>query len=123
MNPNVRRQLKDIQFQAERLINERPSIEDIEAFDRYNEELRNYLLNNLSDPELLQRVRQIPRVLDESNSQVASRGIISAVLTMVVPALVSYFQDRQLIENSKDAIREARGAYASLEFFTRNAEM
>jgi hypothetical protein len=42
---------------------------------------------------------------------------------MVVPALVSYFQDRQLIENSKDAIREARGAYASLEFFTRNAEM
>jgi hypothetical protein len=120
MNPNVRRQLKDIQFQAERLINERPSIEDIEAFDRYNEELKNYLLNNLSDPELLQRVRQIPRVLDESNSQVASRGIISVALTMFVPGLVSYFQDRQLVENSKDAIREARGAYASLEFFTRN---
>jgi hypothetical protein len=120
MNPNVRRQLKDIQFQAERLINERPSIEDIEAFDRYNEELKSYLLNNLSDPELLQRVRQIPRVLDESNSQVASRGIISVALTMFVPGLVSYFQDRQLVENSKDAIREARGAYASLEFFTRN---
>jgi hypothetical protein len=122
MNPNVRRQIKDIQFQAERLISERPSIEDIEAFDRYNEELKSYLLNNLNDPELLQRVRQIPRVLDESNSQVASRGIISLALTMVVPALVSYFQDRQLIENSKDSIREARGAYASLEFFTRNAE-
>jgi hypothetical protein len=120
MNPNVRRQLKDIQFQAERLINERPTIEDIEAFDRYNEELKSYLLNNLSDPELLQRVRQIPRVLDESNSQVASRGIISVALTMFVPGLVSYFQDRQLVENSKDAIREARGAYASLEFFTRN---
>jgi hypothetical protein len=122
MSPNVRRQLKDIQFQAERLINERPSIEDIEAFDRYNEELKSYLLNNLSDPELLQRVRQIPRVLEESNSQVASRGIISVALTMFVPGLVSYFQDRQLVENSKDAIREARGAYASLEFFTRNAE-
>jgi hypothetical protein len=122
MNPNVRRQIKDIQFQAERLINERPSIEDIEAFDRYNEELKNYLLNNLSDPDLIQRVRQIPQILEESNSQVASRGVISVVLTMVVPALVSYFQERQLIENSKDAIREARGAYASLEFFTRNAE-
>jgi hypothetical protein len=57
---------------------------------------------------------------DESNSQVASRGIISVALTMFVPGLVSYFQDRQLVENSKDAIREARGAYASLEFFTRN---
>jgi hypothetical protein len=79
MNPNVRRQLKDIQFQAERLINERPSIEDIEAFDRYNEELKNYLLNNLNDPELLQRVRQIPRVLEDSNSQVASRNYFAGL--------------------------------------------
>lgn len=120
MNPNARRQLKDIQFRAERLINGSPTIEDLEEFDQYNEELKKYLLANLTEPELIERVRQIPKILEESGSQVATRGIVTAFLTMFASGLITYFQDRQRIESSKNSISEARGAYATIEFFTRN---
>lgn len=69
MNANARRQIKDIQFRAERLINGSPTIDDIEEFDQYNEELKKYLISNLLDTELIERVKQIPRVLDEPDSQ------------------------------------------------------
>jgi len=123
MNPNARRQIKDIQFRAERLINGSPSMEEIEEFDQYNEELKRYLISHLREPELVERVKQIPKVLEEADSQVATRGLLSAVFAMFASGLVSYFQERHRIENSKDAIREARGAYASIEFFTRNTDL
>lgn len=122
MNPNTRRQIKDIQLRAERLINGSPTLEDIQEFDQYNEELRNYLIANLNAPELIERVRQIPRVAEEPTSQVVTRGILSALLAMFASIFVSYFQERQRIENSKDSIREVRSAYATIEFFTRNAD-
>lgn len=46
MNPNARRQIKDIQFRAERLINGSATLADIEEFDQYNEELKKYLIDN-----------------------------------------------------------------------------
>ena len=117
---NARRQIRDIQVRAEHLINGNPTINDIEEFDQYNEELKDYLISNLTEPELIDRVMRIPKVLEASDSQVATRGIISALLAMFASGFVTYFQERHRIENSKDAIREARGAYASIEFFTRN---
>src|SRR5690242_12487534 len=93
MDPNVRRQIRDIQSRAERLISESPTINDIEEFDQYNEELKAYLIANLTDHELIERVRQIPRVLEESDEQVAARGIVSALLAMFSAAFVAYFQE------------------------------
>lgn len=122
MNPNAQRQIKDIQFRAERLINGKPTIPEIEEFDQYNEELKKYLISNLKEPELIERVKQIPKVLEESDSQVVTRGVLSFFFSIFTSALVTYFQDRHRIENSKDAIREARGAYASIEFFTRHLD-
>src|SRR5690349_2721205 len=122
MNSPVRRQLRDIQLRAERLINENATMNDIEEFDQYNEELKAYLIGNLTEPELIERVRQIPRVLEESDAQVAGRGIVASFLAIFASAFVAYFQERHRIENCKDAIREARGAYATIEFFTRNEE-
>jgi hypothetical protein len=122
VNPNARRQIKDIQVRAERLMNGRPSIEDIEEFDQYNEELRKYLFHNLTDPELIERVRQIPRIQDESRTEVVARGMLSAVLAMFAPGLVMYLHQWSRIENSKNSIREARGVYATIEFFTRNSD-
>jgi len=121
MNPNARRQIKDIQHSAERLINGSPSMEDIKQFDQYNEELKTYLIDHLPEPELIERVRQIPRILEESDRQLASRGVIAAFIGMFAPGLAAYFQDRQRIEDAKDGIREARGVYATIEFFTRNS--
>jgi hypothetical protein len=122
VNPNARRQIKDIQFRAERLLNGSPTIDDVEEFDQYNEELKKYLISNLTEPELIERIKQIPKILEESNSQVAARGILSAFVAMFATGFVTYFQDRQRIENSKDSIRIARGAYASIEFFSRNSD-
>ena len=122
MSPNARRQIKDIQFRAEHLINGRPTIDDIEEFHQYNEELKKYLLDNLTEPELVERVKQIPQILEESGSQVVTRGIISAFLAMFASYLITYFQDRQRIENCMESVREARGKYASIEFLTRNAQ-
>jgi hypothetical protein len=123
MNPNARRQIKDIQFRAEQLINGKPSIADIEEFDQYNEEFKRYLINHLTEPELVDRAKQIPKVLEVSNNQMAAKGIAS-VIAIFAPGLVtffaSYFQERNRIENAIDAIREARGGYATIEFFTRN---
>jgi hypothetical protein len=122
MNPNARRQIKDIQIRAERLITERATINDIEEFDQYNEELKRYLIENLIEVELVERVKQIPKILEESDSQVATRGILTAFFAIFASGLVTYFQERQRIENAKDSIREARGAYATIEFFTRNSD-
>jgi len=122
MNPSARRQIKDIQLKAERLMNGRPTIEDIEEFDQYNEELKKYLIGNLTEPELIDRVRQIPKILEESDGQVATRGILSVVIALFASGLVTYFQQRVRIENSKNSIREASGAYATIEFFTRNSD-
>lgn len=122
MNPNARRQIKDIQFRAERLINGNPTIEEIEEFDQYNEELKRYLISNLREFELVERVKQIPKVLEESDSHVATRGLLSVFFAMFASGLVTYFQERHRVENSKHSIREARGAYASIEFFTRNTD-
>ncbi|HEY0741532.1 MAG TPA: hypothetical protein VGD40_08720 [Chryseosolibacter sp.] len=121
MNRNIQRQLKDIQLRAEHLLNGRPTLEEIEEFDQYNEELKNFLLSNLAEPELLERVRQIPKILEESPAQLASRGLVSTVLAFFASSLIAYFQERQQIENAIELIREVRGAYATIEFFTRNS--
>ena len=84
--------------------------------------LKKYLISNLGESDLVERVRQIPRVLEESDGQVATRGLLSAFLAVFASWLVSYFQEKHRIANSKDSIREARGAYASIEFFTRNID-
>lgn len=117
---SARRQIKDIQVRAEQLINGNPTINDIEEFDQYNEELKKYLISNLTDPELVERARQIPNVLEASDHQVVTRGVVSTLLAMFASAFVAYFQERHRIENAKDAIRDARGAYATIELFTRN---
>ena len=95
-------------------------MEDIEEFHQYNEELKNYLINNVTEDELRQRVYEIPEVLQESASQLVSRGMFSAFLMFFASGVITYFNDRQRIENAKELIREARGRYATIELFVRN---
>lgn len=122
MDSSTKRQIKDIQFRAEKLINDRPSLSEIEDFDKYNEELKAFLLKNLTDPELLDRVAGIPRILDETKSQAATRNIIVTILATFTTGLVTYFQNRQRVENALSNIHEARGKYASIEFLSVNLE-
>ncbi len=117
---NISRQLKDIQHQADRLLNGQPQMEDIIQFDKYNEEMKMFLIGHFEEEELINRVQKIPIVLEEEPTETVSRNILSAILLFLVSWAVTYFQERQKIDNALSRIHEAKGNYASIEFLTRN---
>ena len=88
MDSSVRRQIKDIQFQAERLIKGRPSLVEVKEFNQYNEELKKYLLSHLKEPDLIERVRQIPGILEESSSEVATKNVLFVILMFIAPSFI-----------------------------------
>jgi hypothetical protein len=55
----LERQLADIQNQAEKILRGEDSSEAIESFARYSEELKKYIEDNFTEPELIKKVRQI----------------------------------------------------------------
>ena len=64
MTSSVFRQIRDIQNQASKLVEEKPSLEDLEEFSRYNEEMKLYLVKNVEHEEIMKHVQSIPNVLD-----------------------------------------------------------
>lgn len=122
MDSNIRRQLKDIQYRADNLLNGKPTIDDIEEFSQYNEELKEYLLKYLKDEELLSRVYRIPRVLDETPTQKIASGLLLSILMSFTTFLGAYFRERQVIEVALHNIREAKGNYASIEFLSKHLD-
>ena len=54
------RQLKDIQSQADKIIRDNASLEDIEQFEGYSGELRKFILDNYPDREVTATVLEIP---------------------------------------------------------------
>ena len=122
MKSTTIRQLKDFQIQAERILNSKASLEQVQELDRYNKELKSYLLKELNEQELLERVNQIPRIIEETNNQRVSRNLLASLLITASSGLLTYFQNRQKVENAKANIQEARAKYASIEFLSRNIE-
>ncbi len=122
MDSNILRQIKDIQFRAERLINGKATLSEIREFNQYNEELKEYLLINLKDPEIVERVKLIPVVLEESKSQALARSTLATFLMFFAAPFVNYLQNRQRIEFAIENIRESRGKYASIEFLTKSMQ-
>lgn len=93
---------------------------EIEELDQYNEELKTFLLSNLTDKELITRVQEIPKILDETQTQEVTRGILIAILATFTTGLVTYFRDRQKFENALSNVHEVKGKYASIEFLSKN---
>lgn len=122
MDSATRRQIKDIQYRADRIINGRPSLVEIEEFDEYNEELRRFLLEKLEDPELIARVKAIPRIMDETEAQTTTRNFIMSILAAFSSGVVAYFRDRQKVINAIGNVHEAKGKYSSIEFLSKNLE-
>ena len=58
-NHLLERQLMDIQSQADKILRGDSSSEAIESFARYSEELKKYIEDNFSEPEIIKKVRQI----------------------------------------------------------------
>ena len=117
---NINRQLKDIQSQADKLLSGSPSIDEIEAFDRYNDELKSFLTEHLEEEELLARINAIPSILDELSTENISKNIITVILSFFFSWAISYYRSQQIINKAISNIHDAKGKYASIEFLSRN---
>lgn len=119
MEPHVSRQIKDIQHWADRIINGRPSLDEIQEFDQYNEELKAYLLENLTEKEIITRVKIIPRAIEGVSVEDTRKTMLFALLGQFT-FLTSYIIERRKIDRAKNCIHDIKSQYSSIEFLTRN---
>ena len=114
MNRNILRQVKDIQYQANKLLNGSPELTDIENFSKYSDEICHYLIEHCKINEVLMLTVQIPKIYDKSNVSNKSWFI------SFMPSIFAYwFYEREQIEEALHAIEFARGKYASIDFILR----
>ena len=116
VNRLLRRQLNDIQMQAEKIVAGDNSGAAIENFARYSSDLKDYIDRNVSDEE----VRAFTEMIYDLNYsrvhfQLWEILILPIYWTMCVR---DYFIRRQLVQQ----IHDLRGRYASLEFMVKEKE-
>lgn len=68
LNQQALRQINDIQIQANKLLHGNPSEESLVEFSVFNEELKHYLKQHLSDTECQKLLLEIPIILDVEDS-------------------------------------------------------
>ncbi|MEL6864132.1 MAG: hypothetical protein AAFP19_06930 [Bacteroidota bacterium] len=115
MNQNILRQVKDIQYQADKLLKGHPSLSDIKDFRRYAQEINTFLQKHIDIPEVHQLVDDIPSI------KVDLIDLKTGLLFMIMPAvLVTWYYERRLINIARSDIQIAKGKYASIEFLLKN---
>lgn len=112
---NLQRQLVDIQHQAEKLYRGSPSVTDIDNFARYSQEIKQYLLANISMLEARQLVSEIPDI--EEFSIRANDGLL---FFLIPGALWTWYKEREYIDHAKQVAQIAAGKFSSVEFLVRN---
>lgn len=115
---NILRQITDIQVQAERLIKNKSDITQVEQFAAYSNEIKTFLLNNISDEFILNQIKEIPD-LDLEQTESNSR-FINLFLNVLGGSIGIYSSERRKADEALDKIRDIRGKYASTEFMLKN---
>ncbi|MEO1514021.1 MAG: hypothetical protein AAFV95_03385 [Bacteroidota bacterium] len=115
MKRNILRQLKDIQFQAEKLLKGSPDLSAIRTFSQYSAEINRFLLEEIDLPDVHQLVYQIPPIPYEVG--INKRSLFMTVLPSV---LWYWYYERQIVEEAQEGIQIARGKYSSIEFMLKN---
>lgn len=118
MNNHLMRQVKDIQVQAERLIQTNAAIEDLEEFNDYNIELKTYLLATITDPMVLTFIQEIPDKLI-NHKEIVRQRVWFAALTFLFSGLIALYTQRVEQQDAISTVREIRGKYASIEFLLK----
>jgi len=111
------RQIRDVQVQADKLISENVSMSDLEAFDRYSLELKNFLLERVVEADILQAVREIPSV----ETSVKPESFFQFFLSLISSLVRGGLESKATIE-AKESVRDVRNKYASIEFLMRGRE-
>lgn len=118
MNSNIIRQIRDVQAQAERLISRKAEVHELEDFSRYNEEIKNFLKQNITDEFILKYVKEIPS-LDFDKIEV-QENIVTIAIGIFSGGLTSQYRQNQKREEAMNIVRDIRGKYASAEFMLKN---
>jgi hypothetical protein len=111
------RQLKDIQSQADKIIRDNGSLEDLEQFEGYSRELRKFILDNYPDREVVQTVLEIPAELYKVNA--TDIGLMAGVVAFI-PGFSSFMRERRRIQQSIETVHLIRGKYSTLEFLIKS---
>lgn len=115
---NIIRQITDIQIQAERLMKQKSSLQEIEEFANYSKEIKLFLIQNIEEGFILNHVHEIPDlVLDSSDS---NSRIIDVLAFSFDFGLGIYSRERRKVEKALKTIRDIRGKYVSVEFMLKN---
>jgi hypothetical protein len=107
------RQLKDIQVQADRIMQGEHSAENIEQFARYSIELKKFALDRFKGTPAEQKLHELPEIKFQRNA-------IGLGDMLTFSWISIHSKERVARERSLQEIREARNKYASLEFTIRD---
>jgi len=91
----LERQLLDILSQADKILTGQNSAEAIETFSKYSEELKKYIAANFTEPELLEKAKQIETIHYKRN-KIKLWHI--ATLSFWIIALMQYIATQKSIE-------------------------
>ncbi len=118
MNNSILRQVTDIQVQADRLIKEKVSLEQIEQFGQYSDEIKTFLLNHIEDEFILNYINEIPNL--DLSAESKTTGIIDLLAMFFGGIGGSYYREKRKIDSAKESIKDIRNKYASSEFMLKN---
>lgn len=116
--PSITRQVADIQAQAERLIRTKGNMPEIEAFAKYNEDIKAYLIKTIDDDFVLNQIKTIPS-LNLDAIKIKS-GIITVVMGLILGGSTTAYHERIKIKQALKQIKLISNKYASCEMMIRN---
>jgi hypothetical protein len=100
--PSIVRQVIDLQAQAERLIRTGGNMPEIEAFSQYNEEIKTYLLDHISDEFVLNYIKTIPS-LDIDTIETKS-SILTVILGLFSGGSSAAYNEKHKIERALEQV-------------------
>lgn len=123
MNATTFRQLKDIQYQAEKLLSVTPEEGEIEHFNHYNEDLKAYLLEHVKEEEIRTLILAIPTISNVESETISMRTsalVAVGIVTLgLLPLYLSYALSLRRNKLIQSNIQTARGKCASIEFLLK----
>lgn len=117
-NISILRQVIDLQAQAERLIRTGGNMPEIEEFAKYNEMVKSYLLNNISDDFILKYVNTIPSL--KINDIETKSNLFIIVISLISGSSATTYKERDKIERALKHIKVISEKYSSYEVMIRN---
>jgi len=111
MQHNFSRRLRDIQNEADKLIHGSPSLVDINNFQKYTDEMIRYIGERSTNPEILERLQTIPRIIDLKTS--TQKGVLKTLLTGAFGFL---FSESKEISRALEIVPQVKATFSSIEF-------